>query len=194
MAATLLLTVAYPPAYPDEAPTLELSPPPNAPPNKYPFLDIAEDKARLLSALEPTISENLGMAMIFTVVSTLKDSAELLIAERQAAAQAVKDVEAAEAEEEENRKFHGTAVTRESFLEWRERFRGEMEEGEERRREEKEAEDKRKRVKVEERLTGRQLWEKGLVGKVDEDEDEDEDHEEGGKDGLEGMERLKVHE
>lgn len=125
------------------------------------------------------------MAMVFTLVSTLKDGAELLISERQAAAQAIKDVAAAQAEEEENRKFHGTAVTRESFLEWRARFRKEMEEEENKKREEKEAEDKRKKAKADDRLTGRQLWEKGLVGKVDEDEDE-------GPDALVEIERLRV--
>lgn len=125
------------------------------------------------------------MAMVFTLVSTLKDGAELLISERQAAAQAIKDVAAAQAEEEENRKFHGTAVTRESFLEWRARFRKEMEEEENKKREEKEAEDKRRKAKADDRLTGRQLWEKGLVGKVDEDEDE-------GPDALVEIERLRV--
>ena len=125
------------------------------------------------------------MAMVFTLVSTIKDSAELLISERQAAAQAIKDVVAAQAEEEENRKFHGTAVTRDSFLEWRAMFRKEMEEEENKKREEKEAEDKKRRVKTEERMSGRQLWEKGLVGKVDEDEFE-------GPDGLEEIESLKI--
>ena len=125
------------------------------------------------------------MAMVFTLVSTLKESAELLISERQAAAQALKDVEAAKVEEEENRKFHGTAVTRESFLAWRERFRAEMEEAETRKREEKEAEDRKKKVRLEEKLTGKQLWEKGLVGKVDEDEEDE---------GVEEMEKLEVKE
>ena len=115
------------------------------------------------------------MAMIFTLVSALKDNAELLISERQAAAQAIKDVEAAKAEEEENKKFHGTAVTRETFLEWRERFRKEMTEAEDKKREEKELDDKRKKVKAEERLTGKQLFERGLVGKVDEDDDDNGD-------------------
>ena len=128
----------------------------------------------------------MGVAMVFTLVSSLKDLAESLVAERKAAVQGLKEVEAAKAEEEENRKFHGTSVTRESFLKWRKNFRSEMEEVERREREEKEAEDKRKKVKVEEKMTGRQLWEKGLVGKVDEDEDDD------GQDALLGVEKLKV--
>ena len=111
------------------------------------------------------------MAMVFTLVSTLKDAAEALIAERQRQAQKFKDIEAAKVEEEENRKFHGTAVTRESFLKWREKFRAEAAERERREREEQEAEEKKKRGRLEEKkLTGRQLWESGMIGKVDEDE------------------------
>lgn len=115
------------------------------------------------------------MAMVFTLVSTVKDGAELLISERQKAVQAQKEFEAAKAEEEENKKFHGTAVTRQSFLEWREKFRKELEEAEKRRQEEMLAEDKKKRAAKEEvRLSGRQLWERGLVGKGDEEEEGEE--------------------
>ncbi len=125
-----------------------------------------------MEALQPTIEENMGMAMIFTLVSTLKDSAELLISERQQAVQALQDVRKAELEEAENRKFHGTAVTIKSFLDWRAKFMKEMEDEELRRKEEKEAEDKKKRgPKEEKKPTGRELWEKGLVGKVEEDEE-----------------------
>ncbi|KAF2094730.1 RWD-domain-containing protein [Rhizodiscina lignyota] len=170
---TIILQVQYPENYPDEAPRLDLSTPPNAPKHKH--LDIQEDKARLLEALEPTIEENMGMAMIFTLVSTLKDGAELLIAERQKAVQAQKEFEAAQAEEEENAKFHGSAVTRESFLAWREKFRLEIEEAEKRRQEEMLAEDKKRRAMKEEvRLTGKQLWERGLAGKGEEEDDGDE--------------------
>lgn len=139
----------------------------------------------MLEALQPSVEENLGMAMIFTLVSTLKDNAEQLIQDRQAVIQATKDREAAKAQEEEDRKFHGTAVTRESFLEWRDKFRREMADEEERRRDEKEADDKKKRIsEKEKKLTGRQLWEGGMVGKIDEDEE--------GEDGLEDVERLKI--
>jgi hypothetical protein len=171
--------VEYPPDYPDEAPRLDLIPPPNAP--KHPHFDIQDDKAKLLESLEPTIDENLGMAMVFTLVSTLKDSAELLIAERQQASQAIKEFEAAKIEEEENRKFHGTPVTRETFMEWSRKFKEEILEEEKRKKEEQEAEDKKKRVfKEEVKMTGRELWEKGLAGKIEEDDGD-------GEDGLEGM-------
>jgi hypothetical protein len=170
--AIILLKVEYPPDYPDEAPRLDILAPPNAP--KYKFFDIQEDKGNLLSSLEPTIEENLGMAMIFSLVSSLKDAAELLISERQKAAQALREVARAKVEEEENRKFHGTPVNRETFLAWRERFRTEMAEEERRRKEELEAEELKKRrgAKEEVKLTGRQLWERGLAGNAGEEDEE----------------------
>jgi hypothetical protein len=124
------------------------------------------------------------MAMIFTLVTVLKDSAELLVTERQNAKQALADMEAAKAEEEENRKFQGEAVTRDSFVAWREQFRKEMADEAQRRVEEKEAEDKKKRVaKEEKKLTGKELWQQGLAGKGDE-EDEGED--------LDALKALKI--
>ena len=126
------------------------------------------------------------MAMVFTLVTTLKDAAEMLIQDRQQAAEEVKAIEKRKQEEVENRKFHGTAVTRESFLEWRAKFKKEMEEKQRMRKEEEEAEDKKKRVRVEERkMTGRQLWEKGLVGRVEEEDLE-------GEDALDAVAGLKV--
>ena len=182
----IILWVQYPADYPDEAPRLDLSAPPNT--LKHQWLDVQDDKALLLESLEPTITENLGMAMIFTLVSNLKDSAETLITERQNAAQAERELARKKAEEEENAKFHGTPVTRETFLTWREKFMAEMEEAERERQEEAVAEDKRKKgVKEEVRLTGKQLWERGLAGKG-----EEEVEDEGDGDGLEGMDKLKI--
>ena len=172
--ATIILNVQYLPNYPDEAPRLDITQPPNAP--KHPYLDIQEDKSRLLDSLTDTIEENLGMAMVFTLVTVLKDSAELLITERQNAKQALAEIEAAKVEEEENKKFQGEAVTRETFLAWREKFRKEMAEEAKRKEEEKELEDKKKRIaKDEKKMTGRELWESGLVGKVDEDDEDGEE-------------------
>ncbi|KAF9887809.1 hypothetical protein FE257_009615 [Aspergillus nanangensis] len=172
----IILQVTYPAEYPDVAPDLDISAPPNAP--KHPRLDVQEDRDQLLEALQPTIEENMGMAMVFTLVSTLKDCAELLMSERVNAVHALKAIEAAKAEEEENRKFQGTAVTRDSFLEWHEKFKEEMEEEERKERDEREAEDKKATRKTlakdEKKLTGKELWERGLAGKADFDE-EDED-------------------
>lgn len=182
----LVLQVSYPPDYPDVAPELEISAPPNAP--KHPRLDVQEDRERLLETLQPAIEENIGMAMVFTLVSALKESAEQLMAERVNAVHAQKEIEAAKAEEEENRKFQGTAVTRESFLAWHARFKQEIEDEERRQKEEKEADDKRSKTKTpakeEKKMTGRELWERGLAGKADFDEDEE--------DSMPPVEKMKI--
>ena len=89
--------------------------------------------------------------------------------------------EAARAEEEENRKFMGERVTRGVFLEWKERFRSEGE------GEAVEAgAGEKKRGKGEEKLTGRELWERGLVGRVEE--------EVGEEDVVVGVEGLRIGE
>ncbi|KAI4717482.1 RWD-domain-containing protein [Aureobasidium sp. EXF-10727] len=184
-APILILSVSYPEDYPDVAPRLDLSAPPNAPKHKH--LDIQEDKTRLLDGLTATIEENLGMAMVFTLVTTLKDEAELLIQERQQAVQAERDMQAAEAEAEENRKFEGTKVTRETYLEWSNRFKEEMAEAKKRAEEQREAEEKKKRGgKEEKKMTGRELWESGVATRAFVDEDDD------GADALEAMKKLKV--
>lgn len=112
------------------------------------------------------------MAMVFTLVTTLQEEIENLIRDRIAAVQKAKDREAEEAEAKENAKFHGERVTRESFLAWREKFQAEIaarEEDEERAR--KEGESRARGAKKEDKLTGRELWEKGMVGKEAEEED-----------------------
>lgn len=179
---TFFLQVRYPDAYPDEPPHLDLLSTPNAP--VHPQFSVAEDREQLLAGLQDTIQENLGMAMIFAVVSTLKEAAEQLIQDRKDAILRAHEELLLEAEREENKKFHGTQVTPETFLKWREGFLKEMEEERQREEDERLAEMKKAKVKDPTKLTGRQLWEKGLAGKVDDEED----------DGLptEGVEKLKV--
>ncbi|CAN8099485.1 unnamed protein product [Discula destructiva] len=181
----MLLTVRYPEDYPDKAPNLDLFPDETSDP--HPLINVAADKAELLQTLQPVIEENLGMAMVFTLVSTLKEEAEQLVARRrEAAARAHEEVLLA-AEREENKKFHGTPVNRETFLSWRDGFFKEMEEEERAREEERLADMKKARIKEPARLSGRQLWERGLA-KGEELEDGEDDS----AAPAEGMEKLKV--
>ncbi|GAB1311210.1 Protein gir2 [Madurella fahalii] len=167
----MLLTVRYPEDYPDKAPMLELSTPPNATPHQY--LNVTDDKEHLLRDLEATIDENLGMAMVFTLVSALKEAAEQLVVERREAAARAHEEEVLAAEREENKKFHGTPVNRETFLKWRESFLKEMEEARIREEEERAAELKKARIKEPAKLTGKQLWQQGLAAADQEEADED---------------------
>jgi hypothetical protein len=160
-------------------------PVPNAP--VHPYFSVASDKETLLEGITETIEENMGMAMIFTLVSTLKDNAEQLVAERQAAARQVHEQKLLAIEQEENKKFHGTPVNPETFMSWREGFRKEMEEVRLKEEEAEEAAEKKKNRGKETvvQLTGKQLWERGLVGKVEEEEDDE--------DGVvDGIDKLKV--
>ncbi|KAI8251640.1 RWD domain-containing protein [Colletotrichum sp. SAR11_239] len=179
---TMLLQVRYPEAYPDEAPMLDLQSTPNAAPHEW--FNVSQDKERLLQGLEETIQENIGMAMVFTLVTTLKEAAENLVEERKQAKDKEHEEAVLAAEREENKKFQGTPVTPETFLKWRADFIKEMEELRQKEDEERLAELKKAKVKEPVKLTGKQLWERGLAGKVDDDDDE------GGL--TEGVEKLKV--
>ncbi|KAI0398607.1 RWD-domain-containing protein [Xylariaceae sp. FL0594] len=167
---TLILHVRYPDDYPDVAPILDISAPANTPP--HPLLSVSADKEQLLKGLEDAVQENLGMAMVFTLVTTLTELAEGLMAERLLAAEREREERLLAAEREENKKFHGTPVTPETFLRWREGFMREMEENRLREEEERLAELKKAKVKEPPRLTGRQIWERGLAGKVEDEEDD----------------------
>ncbi|RYP66120.1 hypothetical protein DL769_006117 [Monosporascus sp. CRB-8-3] len=176
----MLLHVRYPEAYPDEAPMLDLSAPQSQQSQpQHPHFNLSEDKQQLLAGLEETARENLGMAMVFTLVSSVKEAAEQLVAERREGAARVREEELLAAERAENAKFHGTPVTRETFARWREGFLREMEEARARAEEERLAELKRARVKEPVRLTGRQLWERGLAGKGEGEGDEGDDDDAG---------------
>ena len=183
---TILLQVRYPENYPEEPPVLDLLPIPNAP--IHPLFSVASDRESLLDGLKDTIEENMGMAMIFTLVSTLKENAEQLIGERQAAKRHEHEQKLLAAEREENKKFHGTPVTPETFKSWRDEFRQEIEALKAKQEEEDEAADKKRNRGKDTvvQLTGKQLWERGLAGKVEEDDFDGDDVP------VEGIEDLKV--
>ncbi|KAF4453250.1 hypothetical protein F53441_4057 [Fusarium austroafricanum] len=179
---TMLLQVRYPEDYPEKPPHLDILAPPNATPHEH--FNVADDRDQLLASLDETIQENLGMAMVFAIASTLKDNAEQLVQDRKDAVTKAHEEALLAAEAEENKKFHGTAVTPETFLKWREGFLKEMEEKRQQDEDERLAELKKTKAKEPARLTGRQLWEKGLAGKGDDDDEDDMP--------VEGVEKPKV--
>ncbi|GAB9469192.1 hypothetical protein Gpo141_00006478 [Globisporangium polare] len=180
-------------------------------PDVEPRIDVVLEKGlsdtqykEIMSLLREQIQENVGMAMVFTLCEAVR---EYLVENNQKGndgseyqdmlrrleikkkkddkEEAVKN-ELAEASvsEQKTRDFVGTAVTVESFAIWRTEFDAEMQSA------------PKTTVKDEAttKLTGKMLWNKGLVkeddaaaqaddveGEIDEDED-DEDYEEGDDD------------
>ncbi|VVD03493.1 RWD domain-containing protein 1 [Leptidea sinapis] len=138
LACQLIFT--YTPKYPEEVPLIEIS-------NEENFGEIV-DKNELLKLLNEQGRDNLGMVMIFTLVSAgqewLNEKWDLIKKEREEQVLAKKRAD----EEAEMKRFEGTRVTVETFLAWRKQF--ELEMGTPAKRE-REAKDKNK-------LTGKELF------------------------------------
>ncbi|KAK6795948.1 hypothetical protein RDI58_009403 [Solanum bulbocastanum] len=138
----LALIFSHTENYPDEPPLLNVSS----------LKGIHSGDLKILKEkLEQEAVENLGMAMIYTLVSSAKD----WISER-FAQETDEGVEDDEAKKEEVIVPHGEAVTIETFLAWRERFEAEL--ALERA---KLMPDAALSVSKEKKLTGRQWFESG---------------------------------
>ncbi|KAG5419441.1 GIR2 [Candida metapsilosis] len=130
-----------------------------------------DDLSKLLTKLNEEAEIGIGMPSIFTLVTVLKDEAESLFNEKLATKNEEFERKRNELEKIEQQKFQGTKVTRESFNEWRLKFRQEMK---------FEEKDKLKMQQMHGgRLSGKQIFERGLAGTED-----DED----GNGGVEGDE------
>ncbi|SCV04559.1 LAMI_0H17106g1_1 [Lachancea mirantina] len=119
---------------------------------------------RLTSQVEQQAEDEMliGMQMCFAFVAWIKESCETWFQEELARLEREHERKLMAKEREEQKKFHGTKVTRETYLEWRNKFRKEM--GLEERGE------ARKQVAHGGRLTGRQIFEQGLDGEEDLDD------------------------
>ena len=130
----------------------------------------------LQAGLDEVAQESLGMAMVFTLASHLRESVTTLIQRRvqeiEAEASAKREAEI----EAEAEKFRGTAVTPERFAEWRVTFLQEMAEKERKEEEQKmskmSAKEREEYKKSKAKPSGKQLFEKG--GTFEDDDAEDE--------------------
>jgi hypothetical protein len=68
------------------------------------------------------LQEFLGIAMVFTLVSMVKEEAESTIKERNAREELERETEKLRLEEIEEKKYQGTKVTPEIFKEWQKKF------------------------------------------------------------------------
>lgn len=130
--------------YPDEPPLWELQSQEN-------LEDV--DVEAILSLLQQQAEENLGMAMIFTLVTAVQEKLDEIVDLIKNRCEEEKRRKDAEAEEAEKVAFQGTVVTIENFLAWKVKFDLDVDEL------------KRKKLKEEEqagkmKLTGKQLFEK----------------------------------
>ena len=133
------LEFTYTPKYPDESLLISIEDQEN-------FED--SDDEKLKEHLTEQINENLGMVMVFTLVSAAQEWLnvqwdKIKLNREESAAKKLKELE-----EAERKKFEGTRVTVETFLSWKEKFDEEM--GYTKRREIAEREGKK--------LTGRELF------------------------------------
>ncbi|QLL31955.1 hypothetical protein HG536_0C01230 [Torulaspora globosa] len=105
----------------------------------------------------------LGMQMCFTLISSVKELCETWFVEQLGKLERQHELELQAREREEQKKFRGTKVTRESFLEWRAKFRKEL--GIDQR-------DEKRRLEAHHgRMTGRTIFERGLAGDDEENEE-----------------------
>ncbi|XP_029129181.1 RWD domain-containing protein 1 [Cajanus cajan] len=111
--AQLALIFSHTEKYPDEPPLLNLKS----------LQGLSTEDLRILKEkLQQEASENLGMAMIYTLVTSAKE----WLADRFCEDSAAEIIEAEEAAKDDIVIPHGEPVTVETFLAWRERFEAEL--------------------------------------------------------------------
>lgn len=113
--------------------------------------------------------DNIGMPSVFTIASEVKEGAEEIVALKLVAAEKQREQEILRQEAEERKKFEGTPVTKESFEKWRIAFRKEM----------KVDQMLNKYIVYDKngqpKLTGRQMFESGMLDDEEGEEDDEED-------------------
>ncbi|KAJ1961931.1 rwd domain-containing protein, partial [Dimargaris xerosporica] len=103
------LKITYTDTYPDELPEFTIIVPDDSILSK-------DDKAQLKQTVQLTAEESLGMAMVFSMTSMLKDTLDdILIRKKEAEEQAIQAKRDKELEAEQA-KFIGTRTTKETFM------------------------------------------------------------------------------
>lgn len=102
-------------------------------PEELPLLDIEEtvrleesDEEQLTQHLKQQAEENLGMVMVFTLVSAAQEWLNIKSDEIRRTAELKEQQRLQEEEEAEMKRFEGTRVTTETFIIWKQKFEQEM--------------------------------------------------------------------
>ncbi|WKX90142.1 hypothetical protein Q1695_009186 [Nippostrongylus brasiliensis] len=106
---------------------------------------------KAVEVLEQEASNNIGMVMVFSIVSALQDEIGNLLNEKKMEAEKQVEEEKEKAEAIARKKFEGTVVTPDSFRAWKEKFDKERKALVEKKEREREA-------ALAGKLTGRQLF------------------------------------
>ncbi|KAG8711860.1 hypothetical protein FRC09_020380 [Ceratobasidium sp. 395] len=150
------LTVRYTPEYPNEVPELELEP-------EEGDLEKSEIE-ELIEGMKTVGTDSLGMAMVFTLITHLREALVTTVQRRAAKEKEVEQEKERQLMEAEAARTKGTPVTVESFGAWKIKFMAEMKELQEREDEERlktftpKERDEWKKAKT--KPSGRQLFEK----------------------------------
>lgn len=115
LACTLKFT--YTPKYPDDLPELEILDPDN-------FRD--DDEEELMKHIIQQGEENLGMAMVFTLISAAQEWLNCKWDKIKQDRELEAEKRLKEVEEEERKRFEGTRVTVETFMAWKKAFEEEL--------------------------------------------------------------------
>lgn len=172
----LLLEFTYPDNYPEVDPEVDIMFDSDSPSTAG--LTLPDDKPTIIEKVKEMAEVSRGMQMTFSLVDAAREAAEGLVA---AYAKKLNEgiyAERRQEEEKEMEKFKGEKVTRERFLEWQKKFTAEQEELRKKLLEQQEEEELKKRgssAPKEKKLTGKQLFERGLAGSVEEQEDLEDD-------------------
>ncbi|CAG8589326.1 15563_t:CDS:2, partial [Acaulospora morrowiae] len=162
---TLALHIKYTPTYPDEIPEISVE-----------VIDGEMEESeheKIHSELIRVAQESIGMVVVFTLATLLKESLTTLVIDRKEKRKFDEEERIKKEIEAEQVKFQGTKVTVASFLEWKEQFDKEIEEKE---RLAKSIASLKKEEAKKNKLTGRQLFERDETlatsdGKYMEEED-----------------------
>ena len=112
-----MLSFKFPKDYPDVGPEIEILSSENLE---------DRDEIDILDELNDMIPENLGAAMIFTLVSRAFEWITQVKEQKKLERAQEEERKKQELEESERKKFEGTRVTVESFIAWKRKFDSEM--------------------------------------------------------------------
>lgn len=114
-----MVQFTFTPTYPDEPPVMELT-----------STDCLEDEqiSMIHDFLKEQADENVGMVMVFTIISALQERLTVLVEEMKKTAEENHRLKIREEEEAAQKVFEGTRVTIESFMAWKTKFDAERKE------------------------------------------------------------------